>query len=416
MIHIFTLLVALFALFEARGEPISPSQYRDEVTSYSITLKQAQNSAVTAEQSYTLSKVARLPQLLASGIFSQRFRHFEGQKEWALSLEPRVVQTIYGGGVIAADIEGKRLLHEAAICTEMFTLLEVIYAADYAYWNYWAMDRYKRVMMEYVAIIESQTGAIERRYSEGYTSKGDLLMMQSRLAEAEFELISAEQNRFTSQHNLNTLRGVSPSDSVTLVGHSEELLRVPSRISVEELFDRRPDLAAALLDESYAAQQVKAVKGGYNPTLTGGVTGSLRSYTPNVSGDTYLDGSIYVELSLPIYHFGERRKATAIYKSAERSYALTTAALRDEIEQEESNAWVAIVESREKMLIATHSLDISSENLQISTYSYNEGLVSIVDLLQAQISWIQSYTNSITSEYDYQLSLAAYRKVIAKID
>ncbi len=68
------------------------------------------------------------------------------------------------------------------------------------------------------------------------------------------------------------------------------------------------------------------------------------------------------------------------------------------------------------MSAATRSLNIASENLEISTYSYNEGLVSIVDLMTAQISWMQLYTNAINSEYSYQLALASYQKVVGRVE
>ncbi len=416
MMRFLIVCVGTFFVTLAQSQSLSVEQYRMEVMEYSLVLKQAQNSTVSAEQSVTLAKVARLPQLYATGSYVQRFRHFEGTKDWTMAFEPQVVQTIYGGGVTKADIEQAELTHDVKVCDEAFTLLEVLYAADYAYWSLWVMVRHEAVMSQYVEIIRSQTNAIERRYMEGYTARGDLLMMSSRLSEAEYDLLSAEQSRLTAQHNLNILRGISPQDSVSLHGVKADREVNLRRRSVEEVMDSRPDYLASQLTEEVAAAATRAVKGAYNPQLKGGVGGSWRSYTPNSSGKTYLDGSLFVELTLPIYHFGERRKAAAVSRSAERSYAIVTSILRDEILKEESNAWVAIVESGAQMRAARRSLEIASENLEISTYSYNEGLVSIVDLLQAQLSWMQNYTNAIYSEYDYQLALALYRKVVGDME
>lgn len=392
-----------------------PATYRAEVVDYSFALKASVAASEAAEEGVALARVALLPELLATGSYIYRLRHFDGQRDWALAVEPRLVQTLYGGGVVRADLAKAEISSEMALCDEAFTLLEVIYAADYAYWNLWAMGRLQDAMMQYVGMIESQAAAIERRFDEGYTSKGDLLMMRSRLSEAEYELISAEQSRLTALHNLNILRGVTPERAVSLAEISPDSLFMPQRISLGEVLESRPDYVASRLNQELAQATTRATRGAYNPQMKGGVSGGWRSYTSSALGKTYLDGSLFVELSVPIYHFGERRRATAIARVSERTSEIDSDTLRDEIVQDESNAWVSIVESRAQMSAATRSLNISSENLEISTYSYNEGLVSIVELLTAQISWLQNYTNAITAEYDYQIALSTYRRVVGDL-
>ena len=58
------------------------------------------------------------------------------------------------------------------------------------------------------------------------------------------------------------------------------------------------------------------------------------------------------------------------------------------------------------------NLDIARENLDISTYSYREGVATILDVLQAQISWLQIYENAIAAEYDYAVAIASYRYIV----
>ena len=60
------------------------------------------------------------------------------------------------------------------------------------------------------------------------------------------------------------------------------------------------------------------------------------------------------------------------------------------------------------------SLDIALENLEMSTYSYSEGMATILDVLQAQISWLQIYSNAISAQYDYAVAVAAYSYVVGE--
>ena len=65
------------------------------------------------------------------------------------------------------------------------------------------------------------------------------------------------------------------------------------------------------------------------------------------------------------------------------------------------------------MLSSLHNLKIAGENLDISTYSYNEGQATILDVLQAQLSWIQIYTNAITAQFNYAVAVSAYERITA---
>ena len=57
------------------------------------------------------------------------------------------------------------------------------------------------------------------------------------------------------------------------------------------------------------------------------------------------------------------------------------------------------------------NVEIASENLSISTYSYQEGQATVLDVLQAQLSWIQIYTNAISARYNYAVAWSAYRRI-----
>ena len=88
--------------------------------------------------------------------------------------------------------------------------------------------------------------------------------------------------------------------------------------------------------------------------------------------------------------------------------------VRDDIEQEEADGWSALSSSYSQMLASLKNLDIAGENLSISTYSYQEGQATVLDVLQAQISWIQIYTNAITARFNYAVAVSAYMRLTAE--
>lgn len=101
-------------------------------------------------------------------------------------------------------------------------------------------------------------------------------------------------------------------------------------------------------------------------------------------------------------------------RAAELRSEWSAAQLRDDIVREETNGWTAVVKSNAQVSATEESLRIAGENLEISTYSYVEGLATILDVLQAQLSWIQLYTNSIQARYSYADAVSAYLRITAR--
>ena len=127
-----------------------------------------------------------------------------------------------------------------------------------------------------------------------------------------------------------------------------------------------------------------------------------------------LNGGVMLSLSTPIFHFGERREALRSARSGYRSAELMVYNIVDDITLNESNGWTNLESSYQRIGAARRSLEIAKENLDISTYSYREGLVTILDVLQAQLSWLQIYQNAITAQYDYAVAISSYRYIIAE--
>ena len=57
---------------------------------------------------------------------------------------------------------------------------------------------------------------------------------------------------------------------------------------------------------------------------------------------------------------------------------------------------------------------IAEENLDLNTFSYTEGKLPIIDVLSAQVTWIQSYSSLIQTWLQQKVSLADYNKAIGK--
>lgn len=408
------LLIPALLFFASAAAQTTLDDYRRAVTDYSWQLKAAAARSDAAAEMMGQAYTGYLPRLSLDGSFTATVHRYDGVERWTFNVLPQLVQTVYGGGAVRAAYEQAELGYGIALCEEEFTQLDVRYTADHTYWNLSAMRLHAASMREYVHIIRSLKEVVDHRFAEGYIAKGDVLMIDTRLSEAQYALVIAEQNLTVALHNFNILRGVDPALDVQLTQGIRDSLPMPPRVPTCEAVMRRPDYTAARLRSEQAEVRVRSARAPFNPQVQVGIGGSWQPYVPNRTGATTVDGSAFVKLSLPIFHWGERRRATGAARALQLESEWNAALLHDDIVREEMNGWTALVDSRAQIDATERSLDIAGENLEISTYSYGEGLATILDVLQAQLSWIQLYTNAIQAHYNYAVAVSDYRRITAR--
>lgn len=408
----FLLLMALISSFTSSAQ-ISLQAFRDSVYQASTEIT---NALVEIEKSQSVVMRKRtdfMPAVSASGNFSNRVRRDGGNKLWELSVIPQISQTIYAGGGVRAEWNKARSTWESSNYSADAIKLDIRYEADFAYWQVSATKLYMEATTKYVEIIKSLYQIVQQRYTEGFVAKGDLLQVEARLSDAEYSHLATQHHYEQAIHLFNNLRGKHEPAPVVLSQSILDSIPMPQRITFNQIAEYRPDVKAAEWGIKTAEFDVKATRATYNPRVTAGFGGSWQTYTPNLSGKTYWDASLTVGINVPIFHWGERRHALAEAKASERIAYNLWEQIRDDIEQEEADGWSALQSSYLQMQSSLRNLEIAGENLDISTYAYNEGQATVLDVLQAQISWIQIYTNAITARFNYAVAVSAYMKITA---
>ena len=394
---------------------ITLQQYRSSVIDYSHTLRRAEATTEGAEADMQLARKEMLPSLGVSSEANYDLRVGDKARAVSWSMRADVVQPIFYGGVIHATKERAEMLWNEALSLEQSAMLDVIYDADVAYWTLSRAEIYYRAIEDYRSIVASLRDVAAHRFEEGYTSKSDLLQVESRLSDAEYQLSRAKQQWMQALHNFNVMRGGDPTDVISLAESILDTMYLPEREDVAEVVLSHPDYVAAIASREASRWAVKVARAAYLPNVGAGIYGLWYPKTPNVRGaGTRLDGGVTLTMTTPIYHFGERRQAMRSARSNLRRAELLAEDIADEIVLNESNGWTNLVSTLERVEAVRHNLNLATENLEISTYAYGEGLGTILDVLQAQLSWLQIYNNAIAAQYDYALAIAAYQYIIGE--
>lgn len=407
----------------AQVQPITAAEYKEKVLEYSRQIKQSSEERIAMQHAIKAAKTAFFPAVDFSGSYQYRLNKYElGMGEGipgiemdhnTYSLGATVSQPIYAGGQIYNNYKAAEIQGQIATEAEELTTDNIVYAADMNYWSVAARKGMYGVMTQYVDIVQELANVLTLRFQDGQISKTDLLQVQARLKEAELNKSSAYKEYQIALQNLNVLMGVPPMEPITITDSITMVLPLPMKVGESAALENRPDYLISKLNIEYQKRQINLSKAKYNPTLSVGFQGAWGTSMLNVKGsDNLWTPAVFASLKIPLFRWGARFKEVNSQKAILRSKEYAMDNTRDQISQEVANAWTSLTENTKQIDVAEEACKIAEENLDLNTFSYNEGKLPIVDVLSAQLSWIQSYSSLIQTWYQQKASLAQYNKAI----
>ena len=308
---IYLLLIAAVSGSAAAQDTLSLDDYRLRVLQYSYTLKQAAEQTRAAEAAVRGSYTGFLPQLSADGDFSINFRkRFQSDrllKPYSFSLQPALVQQIYVGGSVRDSYRQAQVNQDLFRLQEQQSELDVAYLAEYNYWNLASNKALLDITTRYEAIVREMFNVVQTRFDDGYVARNDLLMIQTRLQEAEFSRIQIENAYRISLHNFNILMGEKPDAPRHAADSITQSVPPLQEIAPEEAVPSHPSYLIAGKQIDLQRYNVRLAASRFNPQLSAGVQGIWNTPSPNYHGQTRIDGLAFLRLNIPIFHWNERR-------------------------------------------------------------------------------------------------------------
>lgn len=399
------------------AQSLSVEQYRARVLEYNQDIQKSQQAVNSALYSLKSVKTDFFPKLDVTGNYSYQIEEEEflpgaDLKHDNYGVEAGLVQNIYSGSAVRKQYNVGKLQHAIAQLGVEYTVDNIVYAADLSYWAVAANRDLYDLSGQYVQLVNELYQIVDKRFVEGAISKTDLLMVQNRLKEAELQLNTSSTNYKTALQALNIMMGNEPDAMVILTDSIQKVIWSPREEGLDKALEKRADYQAAIMNIEVARLQTDLARSQFLPQLVVGMREKYGTTLLNVDGKSKWTTTAYAQVNIPVFHWGKMRQEVKIGRSQEEIRELERSQLKDQVSQELNNAWVNVTETADKLEIVYSSLDIAKENLLLNTFSYNEGKLPILDVLSAQVSWLQAYTNVVSVNYQYKVALAAYAKAL----
>ena len=309
-----------------------------------------------------------------------------------------ILQPVYTGGRVLESI--RMAQHQQALAGNQAKALNdaVCYQTDIQYWSAVARQEIVDVAEDFRNSIAALVKTIKERVEVGLVDPQDLLMAEVKLNEAEYQLLQAQSNFETGRMALNSMIGVRLEQPTELDA------QIPIVVVSDSLWLStgmgRPEIQMAY-DKIRIAESTKKLNDSqFKPQFYVGVEGSYSSPGYNFKKDLDPNYAVYAKVSVPIFEWGKRRseKRVSSFRSGMAEDNLNKVV--DRVELEVSVARKALSQAIERVRLSESSLAKAEENEAKAVERYNEGKVSVVEVIDAQ-------TYRQTSQVNYVQAKAA---------
>ena len=315
-------LLCCYQLLTAQPAFLSRDSYRAKVEAYSQLLKQQREKTQASQLATKIAHTGFLPQisLQADGTLNLNdlrawnepvgeYRNHTYQGQFVVS------QPLYSGGSLRAQQRMAQADERLENCQEKLTLDQLHFQSDAVYWNAAASLAMLQAADNYQQIVKEQYRLTQDRFTDGMIDRTDLLLISTRLKEAELQYIKARQNHTLALQKLNILMGHEPEAAVDSLTRIDEPVVCTSFLPLQNVLERRADFQRTAINITKSQAQRKNALSQFNPQLSMYFSGGWATATPNLGYDVSFNPIVGIHLSVPLFQWGARLKTNRRQKA-----------------------------------------------------------------------------------------------------
>lgn len=402
------------------------TNYRSKVLDYSQDVKMAQYKTYIRQEKQKTAKANFFPSLSGDA----NFNYIGNPAEISMAL-PQVkspiyikgrgvkygvgltlAQPVYAGGSIKAAYDLAKKETEMSQYEKQLVLDNISYNADVFYWN--AVARYEMitVVSDYLTSITDLVGVVKDRVKEGLTDHTDLLMTEVRLNDAEYQLIQAENEAEKARLTLNSYAGIPAEIRIQtdlLVAPVTEYYCLEQKVN--EMTEQQSEVKIARNKLDIQKSEAKIANSHYLPKLSVGLNGNYTTPGYDFRADLDPNYAVYAKLCIPIFNWGKRRNTRRSGKYSINIMEQNVSKVTDRIRLEINTALYDYTQAVKKIELTMNSLQKAAENENRTIEKYNEGTISIVEVINAQFYHQEARIHYIQSKLNAQIACSHLKRV-----
>lgn len=249
----------------------------------------------------------------------------------------------------------------------------------------------------------------EVRYKVGEVTESILLRAEAELAKAHAELVSRENTLAVKRRELQLLAGLPDNFQI----EEPPLPEIPEG-NVSQLIDAamtaRDDMKRDRLNEEISKDRVRYARSNFFPSLK--FEGTYFSRNQNPRSTFFIDQSWVVggKIDFPIFEGGLRLAELGQAKSKLEQDRLVKAKREREIDLDVTGAFLTLEAVTRTLASREEQLRFANKNYDMVAKQFAVGLVSNIDLLDANQTLVDAERDVIAATYDRHLAILGLQR------
>ena len=330
-----------------------------------------------------------------------------------LSMRYNILQ----GGKTIASVHAARYNYEAGKAGYKGSRQDLILSVTEAYYQFLQAEQFTRVAEKSLQRAKSHLDFANARFKTGLASRSDILKAKTEQSNAKLDLIHARNAVFMARGRLNNALGRKVSSAIKIVDDlslvaANETQGNQSKFQtlVKEAYKKRPELKK-IKDQLQAQRSfIRLAKADYFPSVS--LDANYNFSSADVS-QLYQSNYIGLSVSLPLFNGFSRPAQVSQEKLELRVLEQQAASLRQQISLEVWNAFLAVKEVKERIVNTQVFLKDAQENLDISEGEYKEGVGSMLDILDAETTFVSAEQRYIEALADYKIAQIVLQRAVS---
>lgn len=330
-----------------------------------------------------------------------------------------IQQPLFTGWKLQGNADNASYQAEAAQSDVIKDKAELVLAIKTAYWNVRRADEVRRLAQENVAQVESHLSDIENLARQGMATSNDVLKVKVQLANSRILLSDAVNNLHLTTLAFNSTVGLPLETEITIASPLSSVSDAPLEAEklLKSALGSRPELIGMELRAKAADAAVVAASGGWFPQVF--LTGNYYYARPNqriIPGvdkfnDTW-DFGVFLQFDL--WNNLSTMHQTTQAKAQREQVRDALGTLRDGIVLEVTQSYLSLQQAKERIKLSELSVEQANENYRMANEKFKSGLMTSSDLLDAEVTLLQSKLQLTNSLVEHELAAARLEKVVGR--
>jgi outer membrane protein TolC len=327
-------------------------------------------------------------------------------------------QIVYAGGKVRESYKMAGYSRQIAHSKENLTEAELKYETAKYYWTVVSVKEKVKLVEAYQEQIDQLISDLENYKSEGVITNNDLLKAQVKRNEVQLQLIKAENGLKLAQMALNQMIG-APLDTVIQLSDSlGSFSLIPDSAGYREVaLANRPELKMLEQKVLMAESGVELSKSRFMPNIA--LTANYYALNPNpyngFQNEFGGDWMIGVACQVPLFHWGDKFHTLNASRLKKEASEMEFKEVEEKIQLQVQQHIFRFQEAIKQIEMTNISLKQADENLKITRDTFNEGLATTAEVLEAQAMWQKAKAENIEAKTALQMSWLALQKATGKL-